>query len=313
MYEQFKEISRRFLSPFAGCTFEKRDGSAEVKQQKEYANYVHHCFQNTTLRSHFPLDILPLFLQLTHTTLGFYFDESKQQWCVTDQPEHIQHGGLGLVWDVYGFQPRFPEEAQQVVQSVASKTSSVHHHERLLCTALVDQAIGCPTSSVVTTTILDGLYQEGIAWSVLNMGSFRFYPVFQDQRLLETITHCLHSLSNVTTPPLLPCKVLFYVSETMYSDSQLDQIHIHRIIEERQNLKETKLADCLHQLSGMVMRYGTQMYLILVPFYARITPFSTSAYRLHYMFTHADRFECTYEDLFIMKEMLQLYLKDHPK
>ena len=310
VYAHFKEISRRFLSPFAGCTNDKVDSDAQVKQQKEYAHYVHHCFQNTTLRSHFPLDILPLFLQLTPKVVGFRFDASHQTWQVTDNPEEVKHGGLELLWDLYGFQPTLPEQAQQSVQEIAQCTSG-GFHDRVPCTALVDQALGCTTANVLTTTILDGLYQNAIAWSILNMGVFRFYPVFQDRRLLSTITHCLHSLSNVTLSGLMPCRVLFYVPETLFQDSQLAEVNIHQIIQERQLLKETKLVDCLHQLSAMVMRYGFQMYIILIPFYARITPFSTSAYRLHYMFSHPDQFECSYDDLFIMKELLQVYLDTH--
>ncbi len=307
VYEHFKELTRRFLSPFAGCTNTAVDSDKTVQQQKEYAHYVQNCFQNTTLRSHFPVELLSLFFQLEPSVLGFAYDLEQQCWKTTTHQDALQHGGLQLLWDLYGFQPQLPSTPQ----TVHHITRTEPFHDRIPCTSLVDQALGCTTADAMTTYILDGLYQNAIAWSILKMGSFRFYPVFQDLQLLTVLTSCMaqDNPSKVTSSIYLPCRVLFYVPDSMFKDDQLEAVHIHHIIQERQRLKETKLVDCLHQLSAMVMRYGAQVYIVLVPFFARITPFSTSAHRLHYMFTHCDQFECSYEDVFIMKELLQCYLE----
>lgn len=302
VYEQFKELTRRFLSPFAGCTNTSVDSDKTVQQQKEYAHYVQNCFQNTTLRSHFPVELLSLFFQLEPSVLGFAYDLEQQCWKTTTQQDALQHGGLHLLWDLYGFQPQLPSSPQTVHHIARTEP----FHDRIPCTSLVDQALGCTTADAMTTYILDGLYQNAIAWSILKMGSFRFYPVFQDLQLLTVLTSCM---AKVTSGIHLPCRVLFYVPDSMFKDDQLESVHIHQIIQERERLTETKLVDCLHQLSAMVMRYGAQVYVVLIPFFARITPFSTSAHRLHYMFTHSDQFECSYEDVFIMKELLQCYLE----
>lgn len=302
MLPEFKEMAKRLLEPF-GCTFNENPKQT-LRKQTEYSDYVQTYFQHTTLRSHFPIDLIPLLFQITPQTQCFAFHHEKQQWYVSDDLSKVKDGALKLEWDLYGFQPKQNDEAQQKVKACHDRILN-QHKDRVPCTALVDQSIGCSTSVAMTTYIFDGLYQNAIAWSIFKMGVFRFYPVFQDHGLLDKLVSSYSAMPSSST---LPIKVLFYVPEAMVGDDEIGDISLSELIAQRAALKETKLVDCLHQLSGMLMRYGSLTYFVLVPFYSRITPFSTTAYRLHYIFENASRFECTYDYLLLMKEMLQVYL-----